>query len=112
VRTQCLHADGRRFSRSHYDGDMCLGTDGCDIGRGPERARAIGDAGARGCRKGARGYGAGGINKPSDNFIFANLSSRSTPCSNTPNALCKELWCGRLALKLVGGGLCPLLFVR
>jgi hypothetical protein len=48
--------------------------------------------------------GAGGINYPSHNFLFANLFSRSAPCPSTPSTLCKELWCGRLALKLVGGG--------
>jgi hypothetical protein len=48
--------------------------------------------------------GAGGINYPSHNFIFANLFSRSAPCPSTPSALCKELWCGRLAPPLGGGG--------
>jgi hypothetical protein len=62
ARIQCPRTDGRRFARSHCDGDTCLGTDGCDIGRGPEQARVVGRASARGCQRGARGYEGGGIN--------------------------------------------------
>jgi hypothetical protein len=105
-------ADRRQFARSHFDGDTCLGTDGCNIRRGSERARAIGGASAHGCRRGARGYGGGGYKLTLQQFYFSNISSRLAPCPSTPSPLCKELWCGSLALKLVGGGLCPLLFVR
>jgi hypothetical protein len=79
-------------------------------GRVRQRARARTGAYCRGGRAhmGAEGAhvatGAGGINYPSHNFIFANLFSRSAPCPSTPSALCKELWCERLALKLVEGG--------
>ena len=56
---------------------------------------------------------AGGINKSSSYFIFANLSYKSALCASTPNALYKELWCRRLALKLGGGEeLCSFLFIR
>jgi hypothetical protein len=57
---------------------------------------------------------AGDINYPSNNIFFANLFSRSAPCPSTPSTLCKELWCGRLALKLVrgGGGFLFLLYFR
>jgi hypothetical protein len=77
-----------------------------------ERARVAGGRAHVGAEGAHAATGAGGINYPSHNFIFANLFSRSAPCPNTPNALCKELWCGRLALKLVGGGLCSLLSFR
>jgi hypothetical protein len=81
-------------------------------GRGRVRhwARARTGAYCRGGRAHAAAEGAhvatraGDIKKPSHYFFFANLSSRSAPCPSTPNALCKELWYGRLALKLVGGG--------
>jgi hypothetical protein len=39
---------GRRIGRSHCDQDMCLGADGCNIGRGPEWARVRAKAGTRG----------------------------------------------------------------
>jgi hypothetical protein len=81
--------------RSHCDGDTCLGVDGRVLQGG--RAHA----GAKGAHAAT---GAGGINYPSNNIFFANLFYRSAPCPSTPNVLCKELWCGRLALKLVGGG--------
>jgi hypothetical protein len=60
ARIQCPCADERRFARSHCGGDTCLGADGCDIGRKPERARAAGEVGAHGCRRGASGYGGKG----------------------------------------------------
>jgi hypothetical protein len=82
---------------SHCGGNTCLGADGCDIGRGPERAHAAAE-------RVHAATGAGGIKKPSHYFFFANLSSRSAPCPSTPSTLCKELWYGRLVLKLVGGG--------
>jgi hypothetical protein len=62
ARTQSPRADGRQFARSHCDRNTCLGANGCDIRRGPERVHVVGGAGARGYRRGARGYRGGGIN--------------------------------------------------
>jgi hypothetical protein len=78
---------------------------GARTGAGPNRRMLQG-------RRAHAATGAGGINYPSNNIFFANLFSRSAPCPSTPNALCKELWCGRLALKLVGGGFVCLLSFR
>jgi hypothetical protein len=85
---------------------------GATSGAGPN-GRVLQGRQAHAVAKGAHAAtGAGGINKSSSYFIFANLSSRSTLCPSTPSALCNELWCRRLALKLVEWGLCPLIFVR
>jgi hypothetical protein len=60
AQTQCSRTEERQFACSHCNGDTSLGADGCDIGRGPERERAAGGAGARGYQRGARGYRGGG----------------------------------------------------
>jgi hypothetical protein len=105
--TNTLSSHGRKANRAQ------LLQWGHVSGRGRMRHRTWARTGT--CYRGGRAHsasGAGSINKSSPYFIFANLSSRSAPCPSMPSALCKELWCGRLALKLVEGGLCPLLFVR
>ena len=85
---------------------------GASLGAKTERLHIGEGVGARRCRRGAQGYRGRGYKLTFPQVYFASLSSRSTPCPSTPSMLCKELWFGRLTLKLVGGRLCSFLFVR
>jgi hypothetical protein len=84
---------------------MCLGADGCDIRRGPERAHA-------GAEAGARGYRGWGINKSSPILVICqSLFQISSLSQHAQSALH-----GTIVLELglsacLGGGLCPWLFV-
>jgi hypothetical protein len=70
VRTQGPGTDESRIAHSHCGGDTCLGADGCDIGRKPERARA-GAGWAYAAAEGAHAAtGAGGINKFSSILVI------------------------------------------
>jgi hypothetical protein len=61
---------GRRIGHNHCDRDTYLGTDGCDIERGPEQACVGVGLGTHGCRRSACSYGGGGINKSSPILVI------------------------------------------